>query len=175
MKLTLETNRLKLRPFKIEDAEDIFKMWANDDEVTKYLTWNSHKSVDDTKYILNLWIEQYEKVERLNFAIVLKEENLLIGGIDVVGYLDNIPVIGYVLSRGYWNNGYMTEACKCLLNYLFEQGYDKVRIDAVVENIGSNKVIQKCGGKLINTVEEFVNAKNTYYKINQYIVYKRLD
>ena len=175
MKLTLETNRLTLRPFKIEDAEDIFKMWANDDEVTKYLTWNSHKSVDDTKYILNLWIEQYEKVERLNFAIVLKEENLLIGGIDVVGYLDNIPVIGYVLSRRYWNNGYMTEACKCLLNYLFEQGYDKVRIDAVVENIGSNKVIQKCGGKLINTVEEFVNAKNTYYKINQYIVYKRLD
>lgn len=117
MKLTLETNRLTLRPFKIEDAEDIFKMWANDDEVTKYLTWNSHKSVDDTKYILNLWIKQYEKVERLNFAIVLKEENLLIGGIDVVGYLDNIPVIGYVLSRGYWNNGYMTEACKCLLQH----------------------------------------------------------
>ena len=100
MKLTLETNRLKLRPFKIEDAEDIFKMWANDDEVTKYLTWNSHKSVDDTKYILNLWIEQYEKVERLNFAIVLKEENLLVGGIDVVGYLDNIPSDDYLLSFG---------------------------------------------------------------------------
>lgn len=175
MKLRLETSRLVLRPFRMEDAEDIFTMWANDDEVTKYLTWNSHKSVEDTKAILNIWIEQYEKPERLNFAIVLKEENILIGGIDVVGYLDNIPVIGYVLSRRYWNNGYMTEACKCLLDFLFSQGYEQVRIDAVVENTGSNKVIQKCGGELINTVEEFVKAKNKYYKINQYIIYKRLD
>lgn len=69
----------------------------------------------------------------------------------------------------------MTEACKCLLDFLFSQGYEQVRIDAVVENTGSNKVIQKCGGELINTVEEFVKAKNKYYKINQYIIYKRLD
>lgn len=52
MKLRLETSRLVLRPFRMEDAEDIFTMWANDDEVTKYLTWNSHKSVEDTKAIL---------------------------------------------------------------------------------------------------------------------------
>lgn len=172
MKITLETNRLILRPFNIDDAEDIFTMWACDDEVTKYLTWNSHKTIEDTYRILNIWLDQYEKPERLNFALVLKEENTLIGGIDVVGYLDSIPVIGYVLSRKYWNNGYMTEACKCLLNYLFSLGYNQVRIDAVVDNVGSNKVIQKCGGKLINTVEEFIEAKNTYFKINQYIVIK---
>lgn len=172
MKITLETNRLILRPFNINDAEDIFTMWASDDEVTKYLTWNSHKTIEDTYRILNIWLDQYEKPERLNFAVVLKEENTLIGGIDVVGYLDSIPVIGYVLSRKYWNNGYMTEACKCLLNYLFSLGYKQIRIDAAVDNVGSNKVIQKCGGKLINTVEEFIEAKNTYFKINQYIVIK---
>ena len=44
--------------------------------------------------------------ERINFAIVLKENNELIGGIDVVGYLDGVPVLGYCLSRKYWNNGY---------------------------------------------------------------------
>ena len=175
MKLTLLTDRLILRPFTKNDADNIFMMWANDDEVTKYLTWNSHKNINDTKEILDIWIEQYEKPERLNFAITLKEENILIGGIDVVGYLENVPVIGYVLSKPYWNNGYMTEACKCLLNYLFEQGYKEVRIDAVEENIGSNKVIQKCGGILINSTEEFIKAKNRYFKINQYIVYKRLD
>ena len=172
MLLTLETDRLILRPFEKNDAETMFKMWASDDEVTKYLTWNTHKSIEETEFIINLWIEQYEKPERLNFGIVLKEENILIGGIDVVGYLDGTPVIGYVISRKYWNNGYMTEACKTLLNYLFNQGYEKVRIDAAVENIGSNKVIQKCGGKLINTIDDFVERKNQYFKINQYEVYK---
>ena len=52
------------------------------------------------------------------------------------------------------------------------EGYKKVRIDAAVENIGSNKVIQKCGGILINTIDDFVERKNQYFKINQYEVYK---
>ena len=63
---------------------------------------------------------------RLNFAIELKSENKLIGGIDVVGYSGGVggtPIIGYNLSRKYWGNGYMTEACLCLVNYLFSKGY----------------------------------------------------
>lgn len=172
MRKTLETDRLILRPFEIEDAEAMFYSWANDDEVTKYVTWNTHKSIEDSKFIVNMWIEEYEKPERLNFAITLKEDNSLIGGIDVVGYLDNVPVIGYVLSRKHWNKGYATEACKCLLKYLFDLGYEKVKIDAVVENIGSNKVIQKCGGKFIGVVEDEFRMKNCKFKINQYEVYK---
>ena len=170
MKLTLETERLILRPFREEDAEDMFYGWASDDEVTKYLTWNTHENIDTTKYVLALWIKEYEQPERLNFAIVLKSENKLIGGIDVVGYDNGIPVIGYNLSRKYWNNGYMTEACQCLLNYLFSNGYAEVKIDAMAENIGSNRVIQKCGGILVKTEENFVPLKNRTVLINRYIV-----
>ena len=170
MKLTLETERLILRPFREDDAEDMFYGWASDDEVTKYLTWNTHENIDTTKYVLNLWISEYEQPERLNFAIVLKSENKLIGGIDVVGYDNGIPVIGYNLSRKYWNNGYMTEACQCLLNYLFSNRYAEVKIDAMAENIGSNRVIQKCGGILVKTEENFVPLKNRTVLINRYIV-----
>ena len=161
MKLTLETNRLILRPFKIDDAFEMYNNWTSDSEVTKYLTWNYHTDIKQTKEILSIWINQYEKPERINFAIVLKETNELIGGIDVVGYLDGIPVIGYVLSKKYWNNGYMSEACKKVIEYLFELGHKKIRIDAVVENIGSNKVIKKCGGKLFDIVEEYNKTKDT--------------
>lgn len=170
MLLTLETERLILRPFEENDAYAMFDMWASDEEVTKFLTWNAHKSIEDTKNILNIWIKQYEKPERINCAIILKDNNILIGGIDVVGYLDNVPVIGYAISRRYWNKGYVTEACRCLLYYLFSLGYEKVRIDAVRENIASNRVIQKCGGKLINTIEDSI--KNTKRIINQYEVYR---
>ena len=172
MKLTLETQRLILRPFCEEDAEDMFYGWASDEEVTKYLTWNTHENIETTKYVLDLWIKEYEQPERLNFAIVLKSENKLIGGIDVVGYDNGIPVIGYNLAKKYWNKGYMTEACRCVLNYLFSQGHEEVKIDAFVENIGSNRVIKKCGGILVKTEEEFFPLKNQTALVNRYVIKK---
>lgn len=172
MLLNLETKRLILRPFSASDALDMYNNWSSDDSVTSFLTWNSHQSVNDAVNILNLWVEQYQKPERINCAIVLKSDKTLIGGIDVVGYLDGIPVIGYVISRKYWNNGYATEACSSLLEYLFSLGHKKVRIDAVVDNIGSNKVIRKCKGKLIDTVDEYIESKQKTFKINIYEVYK---
>jgi len=173
MKLTLETERLILRPFTIEDAQEMFFGWANDPEVTKYLTWNTHKDIEETKRILSLWIDEYEKPERLNFAIELKKEDKLIGGIDVVGYLGGVqgtPVIGYNLARKYWGNGYMTEACHCVIEYLFSKGYSEIRIDAMSENIASIRVIQKCGGIFLKTDEDYYPLKDKTVLINRYII-----
>ena len=170
MKITLETNRLILRPFELSDAEQMFSNWASDPEVTKYLTWNYHESIETTKMILNMWLEEYNKPERINFGIVLKDKNELIGGIDVCGYIDSIPVIGYTLSRKYWNQGFMTEASLEVIKLLKSLGYHKIKIDAVVENIGSNKVIQKLGGELVNTKVEYFSSKQKEFTINEYII-----
>ena len=171
MKLTLETDRLRLRPFRLDDAEAMFSRWASDDEVTKYLTWPTHKSVEDTKALLARWVAEYERPERLNFAIELKEEgNKLIGGIDVVHYDEGMPVIGYNLSRAYWGRGIMTEACRRVLDYLFSQGFEAVKIDAIAENIGSNRVIRKCGGELVKTETEHLKLKDKDVTVNRYIV-----
>ncbi|MBR3305367.1 MAG: GNAT family N-acetyltransferase [Christensenellaceae bacterium] len=175
MKLTLETERLILRPFEHDDAEDMFYGWANDDEVTRYLTWNTHKSPEETSKIIDLWISEYEKPERLNFAIVLKETGKLIGGIDVVGYLGGVngtPVIGYALSRSCWNRGYMTEAATRVIGCLFDKGYEEIRIDAMEENTGSIRVIEKCGGTFIGTEIMARPAKGDKIKVRKYIVRK---
>ena len=172
MKLTLETDRLILRPFELDDAESMFNNWASDEEVTKYLTWITHKSIEETKEILAFWVNQYEKEERINFAIVYKENNELIGGIDVVGYLEGVPVIGYNLSRKYWNKGIMTEACKRVIELLFSLNHEKIIIEAMVENIGSNRVIQKCGGVYQSTYDDYIPKKEKTVTINRYILYK---
>ena len=78
MKYTLETERLLLRPFKETDARSMFDNWASDPEVSKYMTWNHHETIETTETIINMWIEQYQKPERINFGIVLKETNELI-------------------------------------------------------------------------------------------------
>ena len=63
---TIETERLVLRRFVIEDAENMYRNWASDPEVTKYLTWPAHSSAEITAMILNEWIKQYEQSDFFN-------------------------------------------------------------------------------------------------------------
>ena len=139
--------RIFFRKFTIEDADLMYENWAKDPEVTKFMTWNAHNNVEDTKAILNIWINEYEKPETHRFGIVLKKTNELIGSIDVVDYKDAAPEIGYCLSRKHWNKGLMTEALNMFVSYLFEQGFTKIVIEADERNLASNRVIEKCGFK----------------------------
>ena len=125
----------------------MFDNWASDPEVTKYLTWNPHENIEVTKNIINRWLEEEKDPKTIRFVITLKDGGEPIGSIDVVNYIDGNPEIGYCLSKKYWNQGLMTEACKAFAKYLFNKGFNKVVIKALVENISSNRVIEKCGFK----------------------------
>ena len=57
--VTLETNRLILRKFNIDDGEVMFHNWASDNEVTKYLMWPAHKSLDISKEYIKSLISNY--------------------------------------------------------------------------------------------------------------------
>ena len=54
----LETKRLLLRKLRKNDAESIFGNWASDSEVAKYVTWNAHKDITETKAILDMWLAE---------------------------------------------------------------------------------------------------------------------
>ena len=86
----IETERLLLRRFVIEDAEDMYSGWCNDPEVSKYLTWPPHESADVTRYLLNTWIPEYEKGEYFNWVMELKETGKIIGNISVVQVREDI-------------------------------------------------------------------------------------
>ena len=57
---TLESTRLILRKFKIEDAAGMYNNWASDPECCKFLSWDIHKSVEETKSIIQSWINEYD-------------------------------------------------------------------------------------------------------------------
>ncbi len=145
----LVTERLILRKFRLTDAPLVFQNWASDSEVTKYLTWPNHKNVQETEKIVKIWVEEEGKPGVHRYTITEKGRDEPIGGIDVVEYLDDAPVLGYCLSRKHWNKGYMTEAAKAFIQYLFDIGYDSIKISAMKENIGSNRVIAKCGFRFV--------------------------
>lgn len=149
----LETKRLKLRYIRHDDAQRIFDCWACDPKVAKFLTWNPHESVDVTKQIVDMWVKEYEASDCYRYGIELKEESALIDMIDVIGYHHGNPVIGYCSGQKYWNHGYMTEAFLTVINELFSDGYETIVIEAVNENIGSIRVIEKAGFHFVGSRE----------------------
>ena len=85
----LETARLKLRRFTIEDAENMYKNWASEEEVTRFLTWPTHASVDVTRELLSHWVKEYENKNYYNWVIELKESEEIVGNISVVSVKEN--------------------------------------------------------------------------------------
>ena len=142
----LTTERLYLRRIHEDDAQRIFDCWASRPEVTKYLTWHAHENVEQTKMIMGFWMKDYvEDPDCMRWGIELRATGELIGMIDVVEYRDGNPVIGYCSGLDYWGNGYMTEALRAVVEELFAVGHDEILIEAMAENIGSNRVIEKSG------------------------------
>ena len=116
----LETERLILRKIVKEDTEDIFNNWAKDPEVVRYLTWTNHKTVEDTKLIVDKWLEDYQSEDTYRWIVILKAYDIAIGMIDVVAFnkKDKRAEIGYCYGKKYWGNGYATEALREVINYL---------------------------------------------------------
>lgn len=146
--IELETERLILRKFKIEDAESMFNNWASDEEVTKYLTWKPHKTVEVTKSLLTEWVSSYINLDFYQWGIVIKETNELIGSIGVVGNKENrlMCEIGYCIGKSFWGKGYVAEAFTRIIDFLFTETNCN-RIEAVhdIDNPNSGKVMLKCG------------------------------
>ena len=78
---TIETPRLILRKARMEDAEPMLRNWANDTEVTKFLTWPTHGNIEVTKKLLESWVGSYQRDDYYQWMIVLKEINEPIGSI----------------------------------------------------------------------------------------------
>jgi len=62
----INTDRLLLRKLEVEDSNDMFKNWATDSEVTKFLSWKPHDNVEETKEIIKQWTLEYENDDNYN-------------------------------------------------------------------------------------------------------------
>lgn len=148
--IQLETDRLILRRFTIDDAESVFNNWTSDDEVTKYLTWPTHKNVDVSREYMEYCVKGYADSSFYQWAIELKDTHELIGNISVVKVIDKIDSLelGWVIGRKYWGNGYTAEAALKVIEFLFDKvGANRIYAEHDVNNPNSGRVMQKAGMK----------------------------
>ena len=153
---SLETDRLVLRRYVTEDAAAMYKNWASDEEVTKFLTWPTHSSQEVSQYVIEDWVNQYSNESYYHWGIVLKGNgDEPIGDIAVVYMKENVSMvhIGYCIGRTWWHRGIMSEALKAVMDFLFDV-VDVNRIEAGHDprNPNSGKVMKKCGMKYEGTL-----------------------
>jgi ribosomal-protein-alanine N-acetyltransferase len=144
----LITPRLILRPFTMEDAQAMYQNWASDPEVTKYLTWPTHASVEISRMVLSDWVSHYSEENYYQWAIVPKDSGHPIGSIAAVHMNDRIGKveIGYCIGRNWWRKGYMTEALGTVIDFfLNEVGANRVEACHDPKNPHSGAVMVKCG------------------------------
>lgn len=144
----LETERLILRAFRKEDAPAMYRNWASDPEVTKFLTWPPHRSEEITAQLLACWEEKYQEENYYSWAIVPKALGEPVGSISVVEIKKNTgtAVIGYCIGKRWWHQGITSEAFTRVIRYLFDEaGFRRIEAQHAAENPHSGMVMKKCG------------------------------
>ena len=143
----IETERLILRRFAVDDADAMYRNWASDPAVTRYLTWQPHASVEDTRALLSDWVTHYADGGYFEWVIERKGVGP-IGSIGVVSLCEETLVaeLGYCIGRPWWGQGLMAEAVKVVVDFLFDEvGVKRVIAKHDVENPRSGCVMAKAG------------------------------
>ncbi len=171
MKIHIETNRLLLREIEEYDFQGIFEL-DSDPAVHRYLGQQPIKSIQEAKAIVQYIRNQYKENGIGRWAIIDKKTNEFIGWSGLkyeTAVRQDMPYydLGYRLKKKFWGKGIATETALVSLKYGFQtMGLKEIYAGAHVENIGSNKVLQKVGLQFIETFE-YDSAPHNWYKITQ--------
>ena len=141
---TIETERLLLRPFRLEDAPDLFE-WVSDPIVNRYMPYALYTDLAQARD----WIAHISEADN-EFAFQLKDGGKVIGGgsIDLNDECEAYE-LGYNLNRAYWGKGYATEAAKALIRWAYEAlGAREFVAAHATANTASGNVLRKCGYQL---------------------------
>ena len=170
--ITLETERLILRRFTIEDAEDMYNNWATDPLCNRYLSWELHKNIEETKSIIQNWIYEYDKGS-YNWVVELKDTHEIIGGISAIHmHKEDLNCeIGYCYGSKYWGKGYGTEALKRVIDF-FLNDCNLYLVEAyhISGNPASGRVMEKAGMKKEAVLKKRRLNKDTN-ELNDIIMY----
>lgn len=155
----IETARLLLRMFKLDDLDDLSQIYA-DAEVMKYLSGHA-LTREETEGWLKYFLDGWESYGFGWWAVTLKDSNKLIGhcGLQFINVTPEVEVT-YGLARAYWQMGLASEAARACLRYGFEElALDRIYALADPGNDGSHRVMERVGMSY---------DKTEYYKDNLY-------
>ncbi len=156
----IETERLVLRWPTEADAAEIFARYATDPQVTRYLSWKPHRSVDETIAFQRLDREWREAGTSFAWLIRSRDTNLVLG---MIGHRlhGSRAHLGYCLARDAWGQGYATEAARRVVALALEEP-PVWRVESVcdAEHTASARVLEKAGLVYEGTLRRYMVLPN---------------
>ncbi len=162
----LRTERLILRRYRPEDAEDLYRYLGTDPESARYSGWNPYATPEMARETVRRYIAGYG--EEHFYSWVMDWEDVLVGTIGAYDAEDGRIEAGFSVVRGWQGRGLATEALKKVLEYLTEnEGFSRVTAWCAAENTGSRRVLEKAGMKLVNIEKDgLAVGDRTYDRMN---------
>ena len=153
----IETDRLVLRPLQMSDARDMYE-YARDPEVSRYVLWDAHKSIWETKRFLHFARSQYRRGFPGSFAVNPDYKS---------------AEVGYSLGREWWNKGLMTEALDATLRFGFEElKLNRIEAQHDTQNPASGRVMAHCGMRFEGVMRQRIMNKGTFRDVAVYAILK---
>lgn len=167
----LLTDRLRLRRFVMEDAQDKFRNWASDPIVRRYSVQPLFTDVEEVRERLRLWVGGYERIDHYRWCICLRDDPTAIGTITVETTREDacIGSMGYALSAAHWNKGYMTEAARAVLReVMLCANFNRIVAHYDVRNPASAGVMRKAGMTFEGVFRQSSLVKGELIDVGQY-------
>jgi ribosomal-protein-alanine N-acetyltransferase len=152
----LETERLKMRLIEASDIDFIYRQFS-DPEMCIYFNEPPCASLEAAKAIIDIYITNPEKDKQLRWVLIRKYDNTIIGTCGYHCYDKHLRKveIGYDIWKGFWRQGYISEALPVLLSYCFEYlGVNKVYAKIDPANIASRRSAEKSGLRVEGILRE---------------------
>jgi len=171
----LETQRLLLRRLTMGDVPDVFA-YASDPEVARFVTWEAHQTIDDSRRFLEWVAEQYVTFQVAPWGVVHKGDRKIIG---TCGYMWWRPrharaEIAYAIGRPYWNQELTTEAVREVIRFGFDRmSLNRIEARCMVEHPASERVMQKVGMAFEGILREQMFVKGRYDDLKLYSVLRK--
>jgi ribosomal-protein-alanine N-acetyltransferase len=139
----LETERLLLRKMRLDDAQAMYG-YASDPEVTRYVLFETHRSVEDSEAFLRFAVEGYERGDFGGWGVVLKD---------------------------HWGRGLMPEAVRAVIRFGFGCiELNRIQARCIAENTASARVMEKAGMTYEGTLRQSEFIKGAYRDMKIYSI-----
>jgi ribosomal-protein-alanine N-acetyltransferase len=154
------TARLRLRPPTEADAEQIFARYSQDPEVSRYVSWTPHRSIDETLTYLRRIVADNGNGRSYGFLIFSRHSGELLGSVG--GAIEKHRMqFGYCLARDTWGHGFATEAARAFVDAAWElPALWRIQAFCDTENRASARVLEKIGLKHEGTLRRYLVLPN---------------
>jgi ribosomal-protein-alanine N-acetyltransferase len=166
---------MSLRPLRTTDASDVFH-YAHDPEVTKYTTWNAHRTVEDSRHFIVQTIAAYQRGENAELAMELKSDKKVIGTCGLI----NVSAdhcrgeLVFAMAKEHWGGGMMSEALKATLAF----GYGPLQLNRIwakvdADNMSTVLVLKRASWQFEGSLRQDVKVRGTFRDVKLYSLLKK--